>query len=185
MCGDHSYEDLSILSSAYSNTQLTGGHSLTQIPIHTHAFRTGKPASVKIGTIQRRLAWPLRKDDTQNREVPNFLKFLMLTRPDIDNLRCVLYLLSAFWHSSAQTGITGTRSNDDCLYGLIHRSFVDHPSWCLSLAVDICFKEETNEVHPPGIEPGSPAWKADIIPLDHECLCFRCNQLFAIKSANI
>jgi hypothetical protein len=24
--------------------------------------------SVKIGTIQRRLAWPLRKDDTQNRE---------------------------------------------------------------------------------------------------------------------
>ena len=22
----------------------------------------------KIGTIQRRLAWPLRKDDTQNRE---------------------------------------------------------------------------------------------------------------------
>ena len=25
-------------------------------------------ASVKIGTIQRRLAWPLRKDDTQIRE---------------------------------------------------------------------------------------------------------------------
>ena len=25
-------------------------------------------SSVKIGTIQRRLAWPLRKDDTQNRE---------------------------------------------------------------------------------------------------------------------
>ena len=23
---------------------------------------------IKIGTIQRRLAWPLRKDDTQNRE---------------------------------------------------------------------------------------------------------------------
>ncbi|PRP80868.1 hypothetical protein PROFUN_11423 [Planoprotostelium fungivorum] len=41
---------------------------------HDMLFRTGKPASVKIGMIQRRLAWPLRKDDTQNREVPNFLK---------------------------------------------------------------------------------------------------------------
>ncbi|PRP82609.1 protein phosphatase 2C [Planoprotostelium fungivorum] len=29
--------------------------------------------------------------------------------------------------------------------------------------------KELEEVHPPGIEPGSPAWKADIIPLDHEC----------------
>ncbi|KAH3761951.1 hypothetical protein Pelo_6174 [Pelomyxa schiedti] len=29
----------------------------------------GKWSSVKIGTIQRRLAWPLRKDDTQNREM--------------------------------------------------------------------------------------------------------------------
>ena len=26
------------------------------------------PTYTKIGTIQRRLAWPLRKDDTQNRE---------------------------------------------------------------------------------------------------------------------
>ena len=31
-------------------------------------------SSVKIGTIQRRLAWPLRKDDThKSRSVPNFL----------------------------------------------------------------------------------------------------------------
>ena len=30
-------------------------------------------SSVKIGTIQRRLAWPLRKDDThKSRSVPNF-----------------------------------------------------------------------------------------------------------------
>ena len=26
------------------------------------------PTYIKIGTIQRRLAWPLRKDDTQNRK---------------------------------------------------------------------------------------------------------------------
>ena len=30
----------------------------------------------KIGTIQRRLAWPLRKDDTQIREAFQFLFFL-------------------------------------------------------------------------------------------------------------
>ena len=28
----------------------------------------------KIGTIQRRLAWPLRKDDTQNREAFHIFK---------------------------------------------------------------------------------------------------------------
>jgi len=33
-------------------------------------------SSVKIGTIQRRLAWPLRKDDThKSRSVSNFLRF--------------------------------------------------------------------------------------------------------------
>ena len=31
-------------------------------------------SSVKIGTIQRRLAWPLRKDDTQNREAFHIFK---------------------------------------------------------------------------------------------------------------
>ncbi len=38
--------------------------------------------SVKIGTIQRRLAWPLRKDDTQNREDTQlFLLLLLLLIP--------------------------------------------------------------------------------------------------------
>ena len=36
-------------------------------------------SSVKIGTIQRRLAWPLRKDDThKSRSVNNFLRYLIL-----------------------------------------------------------------------------------------------------------
>ena len=36
-------------------------------------------SSVKIGTIQRRLAWPLRKDDThKSRSVNNFLLTLLL-----------------------------------------------------------------------------------------------------------
>jgi len=34
-------------------------------------------SSVKIGTIQRRLAWPLRKDDThKSRSVNNFFVYL-------------------------------------------------------------------------------------------------------------
>ena len=27
------------------------------------------------------------------------------------------------------------------------------------------------KMQPPGIEPGSPAWQASIIPLDHGCEC--------------
>jgi len=35
--------------------------------------------SVKIGTIQRRLAWPLRKDDThKSRSVTNFFSFAIV-----------------------------------------------------------------------------------------------------------
>ena len=55
----------------------------------------------KIGTIQRRLAWPLRKDDTQNREV-----FHIFRRPhhlfvDIQNIcyqkcPCGKYFVSTF-----------------------------------------------------------------------------------------
>jgi hypothetical protein len=40
--------------------------------------------TVKIGTIQRRLAWPLRKDDTLNREVSYF--FFYIHRRIIINL---------------------------------------------------------------------------------------------------
>ena len=42
-------------------------------------------SSDKIGTIQRRLAWPLRKDDThKSRSVPNFLRdFVSLLTPPV------------------------------------------------------------------------------------------------------
>ena len=40
---------------------------------HTLLSDLLRESSVKIGTIQRRLAWPLRKDDTQkSRMVSNF-----------------------------------------------------------------------------------------------------------------
>jgi len=50
--------------------------------IYSHKFLLAldplRRSSVKIGTIQRRLAWPLRKDDTQkSRMVSNFF-FLLL-----------------------------------------------------------------------------------------------------------
>ena len=35
------------------------------------------PTYTKIGTIQRRLAWPLRKDDTQNREAFQTFSFVI------------------------------------------------------------------------------------------------------------
>lgn len=42
----------------------------------------------KIGTIQRRLAWPLRKDDTQNREA--FHIFLYLLQTSANNFKFIL-----------------------------------------------------------------------------------------------
>ncbi len=42
-------------------------------------------SSVKIGTIQRRLAWPLRKDDThKSRSVYNFLTLFLRNSNEID-----------------------------------------------------------------------------------------------------
>jgi len=41
--------------------------------------------TVKIGTIQRRLAWPLRKDDTLNREVSHFLESNLIELRTVDN----------------------------------------------------------------------------------------------------
>ena len=44
-------------------------------------------SSVKIGTIQRRLAWPLRKDDThKSRSVLNFLPSVEPWRPSLPKL---------------------------------------------------------------------------------------------------
>ena len=55
----------------------------------------------KIGTIQRRLAWPLRKDDTQNREAFHifWLHYLYLS---IDAIWFDVYF-SKFWEKWAQT----------------------------------------------------------------------------------
>ena len=33
-----------------------------------------------------------------------------------------------------------------------------------------CRQDEEKKVHWPGIGPGSPAWQASILPLNHQCL---------------
>ena len=55
-------------------------HPMYLAPVHLagsqaqHMLDPLRRSSVKIGTIQRRLAWPLRKDDThKSRSVTNFL----------------------------------------------------------------------------------------------------------------
>ena len=53
--------------------------------------RNSSESSVKIGTIQRRLAWPLRKDDTQKSRMYHFLLRLQQTfaqkqlKPSLNN----------------------------------------------------------------------------------------------------
>ena len=47
--------------------KFTGGLFKGSAALRYFRVRFGN-TSIKIGTIQRRLAWPLRKDDTQNRE---------------------------------------------------------------------------------------------------------------------
>jgi hypothetical protein len=45
-----------------------------------------RESSVKIGTIQRRLAWPLRKDDTQkSRMVSNFFAYSLVAASQLSH----------------------------------------------------------------------------------------------------
>ena len=46
----------------------------------------------KIGTIQRRLAWPLRKDDTQIREAFHIKKNLKKKKKETSPVNCFLVL---------------------------------------------------------------------------------------------
>ena len=52
--------------------QILGSAAISEIP-RLKILDSLRGSSVKIGTIQRRLAWPLRKDDThKSRSVNNF-----------------------------------------------------------------------------------------------------------------
>ena len=65
------------------------GTTCTSLMQHLPDFLRG--SSDKIGTIQRRLAWPLRKDDThKSRSVPSFLNNELFARLGV--CLCVLCL---------------------------------------------------------------------------------------------
>ena len=73
----------------------------------------------KIGTIQRRLAWPLRKDDTQNREafhifcVKNTIFFGTLHRYYLETLKSTIKASLAQWQSTSLVGrIKVTRGHE-------------------------------------------------------------------------
>ena len=56
---------------AYNSSDMSSGH--------VHFGDT----YIKIGTIQRRLAWPLRKDDTQIREAFHIFPYGKMTRSSV------------------------------------------------------------------------------------------------------
>ena len=59
----------------YSCMENVLGNDKSSVSCDKDGFPLG--SSVKIGTIQRRLAWPLRKDDThKSRSVYNFFDFV-------------------------------------------------------------------------------------------------------------
>ena len=72
----------------------------------------------KIGTIQRRLAWPLVKDDTQNREafhifcVKNTIFFGTLHSYYLGTLESTIKASLAQWQSTSLVGIKVTRGNE-------------------------------------------------------------------------
>jgi hypothetical protein len=83
--------------------------------LYAHFPFVSSETSDKIGTIQRRLAWPLRKDDThKSRNGPNFFSFaLKFFLPPSTALDCALrtsfvtdptsfltnlFLLKLLWH---------------------------------------------------------------------------------------
>ena len=66
-------------------------------------------ASVKIGTIQRRLAWPLRKDDThKSRSVNNFFAIFLLFTVTSRNVKRKIDLRGSL--SSVSKNVASARS---------------------------------------------------------------------------
>jgi hypothetical protein len=65
-----------------------------------------------------------------------------------------------------------------CLMVLIEAKESPYPSFQILLLVARCsllvanrqmIWKVQNKMHSPGIEPGTSAWKADILPLNYEC----------------
>ena len=63
-------------------------------------------------------------------------------------------------------------------WSVTHLNKIPPDAQSICMFVSLCvFKYRTTKnkkknVHRPGIEPGSPAWQASILPLDHRCLTY-------------
>ena len=79
------------LSIKHFLTHVLGGHTTTSVPFGV--------TYVKIGTIQRRLAWPLHKDDTLSRS----------GRPTGLNIYFVLTLMGVYTSRRAKVSRAGIR----------------------------------------------------------------------------
>ena len=84
-------------------------------------------SSVKIGTIQRRLAWPLRKDDThKSRSVQSFLFLFVLCLPPCADL------------GPAMEGCgVGKKSSDSSLNEVAHTQSLQRSASCSTTAVAV------------------------------------------------
>ena len=70
-------------------------------------------SSVKIGTMQRKLAWPLRKDDThKSRSVHNFLR--IFSRSDLGLRQCVLRDASKDQHQQRSAQLSKDLGSFSC-----------------------------------------------------------------------
>ena len=76
-----------------TNTPHTMPQLQNKLHVSSHVLMDSlRRLSVKIGTIQRRLAWPLRKDDThKSRSVNIFLQIMIC-------FRLLFLLVGACWH---------------------------------------------------------------------------------------
>ena len=64
-----------VLPLFWSRNSIGYHHLAVEIPGRSFQVEPRKRSSAKIGTIQRRLAWPLRKDDTHKSRMYHFLFF--------------------------------------------------------------------------------------------------------------
>ena len=75
----------------------------------------------KIGTIQRRLAWPLRKDDTQNREAFHIFFYLKFEK----NLGIVTFTYLVISHNYLEIILCREIHSKAVIFSLLQELLVD------------------------------------------------------------
>ena len=96
-------------------------HEGTIFIIHSSAFKNPLASAhfggtyTKIGTIQRRLAWPLRKDDTQIREAFHIFHIILLKKKPVDtDVNRIIYIGQGQPHCAAEQSKVRAKSGWQC-----------------------------------------------------------------------